>query len=211
MVEDEHGNNEWFRRFCAGDEGAYKFFFEEYYPIFVHFAMKYLHDMEVCEDIVHDVVYEFYSKKRVFENINMMKSFFYLAVKNKCLNYLEHKKAEQNYLEELSRHQQKDFFLDSMIEEEVYLLMHRTIHEFPGMMRSVYELSLEGKSNDEIAEALGLSLDSVKGYKKRGKSILKDKLRRLMPCISPHQEHLFLDILGGKLNFPGEMLAWEQA
>ena len=45
MVEDEHGNNEWFRRFCAGDEGAYKFFFEEYYPIssmmwFMNFTAK---------------------------------------------------------------------------------------------------------------------------------------------------------------------------
>lgn len=211
MVEEEYCHNEWFRRFCAGDEGAYKFFFEEYYPIFVHFAMKYLHDMEVCEDIVHDVVYEFYSKKRVFENINMMKSFFYLAVKNKCLNYLEHKKAELNYLEELSRHQQKDFFLDSMIEEEVYLLMHRTIDGFPGMMRSVYELALEGKSNDEIAEALGLSLDSVKGYKKRGKAILKDKLRHLLPYMSPLQEHLLGDLLDGKRYFHFEMPLWNQA
>lgn len=194
MAEGEY-HNEWFRRFCSGDEGAYRIFFDEYYPVFVHFAMKYINDQDVCEDIVHDVICDFYGGKRVFENVNTLKSFFYLAVKNKCLNFLDHKRAEQNYLNELSVDPDNDFFLDSIIEEEVYLLMHRAIGEFPGPMRSVYELSLEGKSNDEIAGALGLSLDSVKGYKKRGKSILKDKLRHLLPYFSPPQRRFFWEMV----------------
>ena len=56
--------------------------------------------------------------------------------------------------------------------------MHKAINELPDQIQTIYELSLKGKSNEEIARVLNLSLDSVKSYKKRGKQILKEKLKR---------------------------------
>ena len=55
--------------------------------------------------------------------------------------------------------------------------MHKAINELPDQIQTIYELSLKGKSNEEIARVLNLSLDSVKSYKKRGKQILKEKLK----------------------------------
>ena len=80
--------------------------------------------------------------------------------------------------------QQEEFFLDAIIEEEVYFLMHKAIKELPAQIQQIYELSLQGKSNEEKSQTLNLSLDSVKSYKKRGKQILKEKLKDLMCFLS---------------------------
>lgn len=85
--------------------------------------MKFLHDKEACEDIVHDAILDLYSSKRVFTNINSLKSFLYLSIKNRSINYLQHKKAEENYLHDVSVIHGEEFFLDAIIEEEVYFLM----------------------------------------------------------------------------------------
>ncbi len=178
MVNDSE--EAWLKSFCAGDEQAYKFFFEHYYQLFAHFAMKYVPDAAVCEDIVHEVIFECYASRRLFKSLESFKSFFYVSIKNRCLNYLEHKRAELNYLNDASARQEHDFFLDAIIEEEVYAIMHKTCKEFPDPLRQVFDLVLEGKSNEEIASVLGLSVDSVKSYKKRGKQILKKKLGPLL-------------------------------
>ena len=60
----------------------------------------------------------------------------------------------------------------------------KAIKELPEQIQQIYELSLQGKSNEEIAQTLDLSLDSVKSYKKRGKLMLKDKLKDLMCFLS---------------------------
>lgn len=62
--------------------------------------------------------------------------------------------------------------------------MHKAIKELPDQIQSIYELSLKGKSNEEIAQILDLSIDSVKSYKKRGKQMLKEKLKDLMCFLS---------------------------
>ena len=184
-------DEEWLRRFCKGEEDAYRIFYERYYQLFVHFAMKYVSDPVACEDIVHEVIADLHVSKRSFLTENALKSFLYVSTKNRCFNYLERKKAEQNYLNDVSVRDDYDYFLDSVIEEEVYALMHRTCEEFANPMRKIFELVLEGKSDREIADALGLSLDSVKGYKKRGKQILRKKLGRLLSFL----ESNYLDML----------------
>lgn len=176
----------WIQNLCAGEEEAYKIFFDEYYQIFAHFAMRYVNDPEICKDIIHDVILDLYSTRRIFPEINSLKSFLFRSIKNRCLNHLEHKKAEGKYIQEKNTEQNDDFFLNAIIQEEVYFLMHKTIHELPARLRKIYELSLSGRTNEEIANELSLSLDSVKAYKKRGKQILKEKLKNLFFILSVH-------------------------
>ena len=52
--------------------------------------------------------------------------------------------------------------------------------ELSDPLRQIYELTLQELSNEEIAAQLGLSVDSVKAHKKRGKQILKERLKGLM-------------------------------
>lgn len=179
QVTYEEEQQDWIRRLCAGEEKAYRFFFDVYYQILSSFAIKYVREKEVAEDIVNDVVLEMYRSKKKFTNLVSLKSYLFTSIKNRCLNYIDHRKAQERYLRDPEGIHETDFFLDSIIEEEVYFLMLKAITELPDKMQEIYKLSFSGESNESIAEKLGLTVDSVKAYKKRGKQILKEKLQNL--------------------------------
>lgn len=77
------------------------------------------------------------------------------------------------------------FFLNQILEEEVYTLLKEAIDSLPGQMKRVYELALLGHSNEEIAKILSISVDAVKALKKRGKKILQEKLKYLIYLLLP--------------------------
>ena len=177
MIPEPH---DWISLFCKGDEAAYEFFFAEYYSLLGAFALKYVKEREVAEDIVHDVILELYSRRLKFDSIDALKSYLYLSIKNKSLNCLRHGQARENYLKDYEWQRKEDFFLNNIIEEEAYYLLRKAVRALPDKVRDIYELSLQGCSYEEIAGKLSLSVDSVKAYKTRGKQILRKKLGGLL-------------------------------
>lgn len=176
---------DWLKRLCAGEEEAYRFFFKEYYQILGSFAQQYVKEEMIAEDIVNDVIYELYRNKKSFPDIVSLKSFLFTSIKHRSLNYIRGKKAQERYLQDPQiANDTEEFFLDAIIEEEVYFLMHKAITELPEKIQEIYKLSLSGESNEAIAAQLHLTIDSVKAYKKRGKQILKKKLQNLLLFLS---------------------------
>lgn len=164
---------------------AYRFFFKEYYQILGSFAQQYVKEEMIAEDIVNDVIYELYRNKKSFPDIVSLKSFLFTSIKHRSLNYIRGKKAQERYLQDPQvANDTEEFFLDAIIEEEVYFLMHKAITELPEKIQEIYKLSLSGESNEAIAAQLHLTIDSVKAYKKRGKQILKKKLQNLLLFLS---------------------------
>ncbi len=52
----QHPSPLWLEQLHAGKEEAYRILFDEYYQILGVFAMKYVRDKEVAEDIVQAVI-----------------------------------------------------------------------------------------------------------------------------------------------------------
>lgn len=71
---------------------SYKKLFERLYPQLCVFAYKYLNDLEISKDIVQDIFLEVWEDKITFVNENHTISFFYKAVKNRCLDCLKNKR-----------------------------------------------------------------------------------------------------------------------
>ena len=53
----------WLKLLVEGDEKAYKRLFDLYYSSLVMFAAKYLRDTDLAEDLVQDVIYDFWKQK----------------------------------------------------------------------------------------------------------------------------------------------------
>ena len=87
-------------------------------------------------------------------------------------------------LEALKRHLAGRLDIIGNYPEPAPLSLEKAIAEFSNPLREIYQLSLQGKSNEEIARELNLTLDSVKSHKKRGKQALKDKLKDLYYFLS---------------------------
>lgn len=69
------------------------------------------------------------------------------------------------------------FFHDKVIVEEAYRILQEAIDSLPPGMRSIILLVLEGKTNQEIAEELSVSKETVHSQKKIAYRKLRDYLK----------------------------------
>ncbi len=179
---DDISEDLWLKQLSDGNEKAYRRLFDQYYSSLVMFARSFLKNDVLVEDVVQDVIYDFWMQRQSLSKVISIKAWLYAAVRNRCLNDLEHDKVVRKYLDKVKL-VDDEFILQQMIEEEVYLSLKNSIDALPGKIKEVYKLILVGKNNKEIAFLLNLSEDAVKSYRKRGKQILKISLGNLWTLV----------------------------
>ncbi|MBC5621693.1 MULTISPECIES: RNA polymerase sigma factor [Butyricimonas] len=64
----------------------------------------------------------------------------------------------------------------NLMREEIYRELFLAIQELPDRSREVFELHLQGKKNEEIAEVLAIQAKAVKAYRRDTITFLKSRL-----------------------------------
>jgi RNA polymerase sigma-70 factor (ECF subfamily) len=182
-VPDKENETGWLNDLGNGDAGVYSALFERLFYSLCSFAGKYLEPNEDPADVVQDVFFEFWLKKPRFETEIALKTYLYRSVRNKCLDIVKHHRVRAKYHSTQALEEQTEFFLQQILEEEVYTLLKEAIDSLPDLTREVYNLALLGYDNQRIAEILGITPDAVKARKKRGKVILQEKLKNLFSLL----------------------------
>lgn len=162
------------------DVTAFRLLYKSYYKGLVCYAMQIIGTSESAEDIVQELFSTIWAKKMVFQSLVSFKAYLYNSVRNASLDYLKHKNIEGNYLQKMldahpayrtGEEDEEGFF-----SEEVYRRLFETIDALPERCREVFLMYMEGKKNEEVAQALHVSIETVKTQKKRAMSILRKKL-----------------------------------
>lgn len=167
--------------FSDGDEIILKDFFYTNYPVFSSFAAKYISDSVICEDIVQDIFIKFWENRKTFFNIYSVKAFFYKSIRNSCLDYIKHEKVKDKYIQYNIHHENSpQSFWEEVIRKEAHSIVYREINKLPEMGKNVLLLALEEKSNEEIAQELGIAVSTVKTHKSRAYQLLRKKLSGLV-------------------------------
>lgn len=157
--------------------------FDKYYQALCYFAFQYVGNDEIAEDVVQDLFTTIIENPKKFDSPSHLRNFLYQSVKNSCLNYLKKNKSHDRYLEFMKNtSQDEEDYERKIIATEIYKELKLVIESLPSECKKVYELSyFQGKDNNSIAEELGVSINTVKAQKARGKKILKERLKDLYP------------------------------
>ena len=156
-------------------------FFRNYYPMFVSFARNFVQSREVCEDLVQEAFVALLEQGCTFDNEYLAQGFLYKTLRNKCLNHLRHEQIRNRYAEMQAAHYKRErnekkseeFFIDAIMREESSLIISQAIEGLPEMGRQVLNMSVEGLSNQEIADVLGISINTVRTHKSRAYKVLR--------------------------------------
>jgi RNA polymerase sigma-70 factor (ECF subfamily) len=153
--------------------------FRRYYPKLCYFAFKIIDDKASSEDVVQDVFLRFQDRLPQFNSETALGSFLYLSVKNACLNLLRHRTVEAKYEASASFLLQEEApFVENLIRAEVYGEIQQAILSLPAGCRNVINLAyFDGLKNEEIANRLQVSVNTVKTQKQRGLQLLRLRLR----------------------------------
>jgi RNA polymerase sigma-70 factor (family 1) len=165
--------NEYFLK--KRDLVAFKLFFESFYPSLCLFANKYLKYQDVSLDIVQDAFLYLWNKNVDFQSVNEAKSYLYQYVKTRSLNFIRDNEFRKRT--DLKNIESEQFFRDKLVEEETYKVVFDAIRMLPPQGQRVIELSLDGLKNQEIADLLGISINTVKTIKLRAFSTLRNELK----------------------------------
>jgi len=163
------------------DPQYFRQLYNDYYKALVLYGMKFLEDDQAAsEDIVQEVFSIVWNKDLFFDNETQLKVYLYNSVRNNCLDYMKHRNVEMAYINKVLKDNPR-FCIDSQQQEEVFSEeIYRKLFEVIGRLsprqREIFLMMMEGKHNREIAETLGISIETVKTQKKRAKNYLKEHL-----------------------------------
>lgn len=170
-----------------GHENAFAYVFKEYYGVLLNYASRILHDAEVANDLVQEVFCRLYEKRGELRGEIDLKPYLYRIVYNDCLNVIKHRNIEQNYV----NGELLDFYFSKVIEtpeaelalqsEELREAVQVAIQKLPVRCQEIFVLSkIEGLSNKEIAERLGISVKTIENQMTVALSKLRKELEWLL-------------------------------
>lgn len=154
--------------------------YNSYFSRFLSFAYRYIKSEDICRDIVQEAFIAFWERREGFEHLAPIEAFFYQTIRNKSLNYIRDHITDKEYsIEEVSHLESEDFMEKSIIREEVNAMIRQEIEQLAPQTKKVILLSLQDKSNQEIADVLKISINTVKVHKARAYAKLRIRLTNL--------------------------------
>lgn len=149
------------------------------YEALTVFAVRMVRDREAAEDIVQSVFVALWERRDAFDSVGAARSYLYVSVRNRSIDFLQHRKVEGQYAKGVSASatlaenpdDDPDFFT-----AEVYARLFRAVDELPERQREVFLMSMKGSKNRHIAEAMGIAEETVRVQKRRAVQSLRRKL-----------------------------------
>lgn len=165
-----------FNQLKEGFESAFESVFKELYAPLSGYAVKYLKDLDLSEEVVQDVFCNLWEKRQAITITTSLSAYLYTSVRNRCLNEIRRQKNTTN---QIHREFEEIADNDTRIEEiELDQRIEQAIQELPEMSRKVFEMSrIQGMKYKEIADKLEVSVKAVEANMSRALKKLRNDLK----------------------------------
>jgi len=183
----DHIDSELFRRMKEGDRAAFTSIYERYNKMLYLLAWRYFQDHTMAEDAVQHVytrLWETHSEMYVDLNV---RNYLFTMMKNYVLNTIrnENNAIEKNYQIAYAEPDYDDSLIEKIEEKELRSMLKRAISQLPEQKRMICLMKMEGKlTNQEIAEQMNLSANTVKTHYFQSIKILRAKLYNMLTIVT---------------------------
>lgn len=176
------------KKLRKGDEKAFRLLYDRHYVLLCRFANQILINAALAEEVVDDVIFYLWEHRSEVEIRYSIRAYLMRAVRNRCLNELQSQShREELHLSSFLSPESMDFldflFVDDkqplgmLLEQELEDELKRSIDELPLECRRVfYKSRFEQKKYEEIADELGISVNTVKYHIKNALAFLQKRL-----------------------------------
>lgn len=162
------------------DERRFQQFVEENASVFHVFARRYVSDPEVVDDLLQEAYIKFWTNRQKIGEVASLRNYFFSLLKHLILDRRDYyARGSEAYDEAACAELTDDASTERHIMEvETSELIAKAVKKLAPQGRQVISMELEGKSFDEIAQALDLSINTVRTVHYR-------MLKRLGELLSP--------------------------
>lgn len=188
-----HQEKEIIKYLKDGNVICVKMMFDNYYQVLCVFALRFLHSFEDTEDIVQDVFVDFWGKKKGTQFVGSLKSYLFGAVQKAALYQMRNSgrlvfEKIETHINQLVEDVPAESDEDIVIRREK---LHEEIQRLPEKCREVFiAIVLENLTYKEVAEKLGVSVNTVKTHYARALKQLRDNLNTIILLMLFHQKEV---------------------
>lgn len=174
----------------SGNNQAYKYIYDHHYVLLCKIAYEFLKDDFLAESIVDDIIFHLWEKRDTLEITTSLRSYLVQAVRNRCINYLNLEREKREVRFSVIDQQNEwinsvfpsdDYPLARLLENELEQEIRNAINRLPEECKVVFKKSrFEEKRYEQIAEELGISVNTVKYHIKNAISRLSADLSQYL-------------------------------
>lgn len=166
-MEDELQLQYWVEQVALfSDEVAYEKIFLHFNDRLYHIAFSFVKDEQVAEEVVSDTFINLWRNRIRLLEIENLKVYLYVSVKNLSIKYLSRNKPRIDFslndilLEHVADTSQNPE--DLMVSKEMFKSIHTAIENLPPKCRLIFKLVREdGLKYKEIAQILNISVKTI--------------------------------------------------
>lgn len=156
-------------------EGLFRYSFR---PMCLY-ALHYLGEVELAEDLVQECFVSLWEKLEQGTEVSNRRSYLYMTVRNRCLDHLRRKGIPTESLKPYDTYGIIDDD-DAQERSQREARLWTAIDSLPPKCREVFILSKrDGLKYEEIAQELGLSVNTVRNQISKALEVLKNGAIRI--------------------------------
>lgn len=165
------------------DDSSLQLLYRHFYKALVAFAIQAVETQESAEEIVQDIFVKTWQKHNTFKSTATLKAYLYNGVRIECISHLRRQQTAQERIRQFEKdyHQLQMGTEESMAgslphREEAIRQLLLAIDSLPPKLRELFLLAIRGKSSEDIAQEMGITLQTVKKQRQRGLERLRKEL-----------------------------------
>lgn len=165
------------------DDSSLQLLYRHFYKALVAFAIQAVETQESAEEIVQDIFVKTWQKRNTFKSSATLKAYLYNGVRNECISHLRRQQTAQERIRQFEKdyHQLQMGTEESMAgslphREEAIRQLLLAIDSLPPKLRELFLLAIRGKNSEDIAQEMGITLQTVKKQRQRGLERLRKEL-----------------------------------
>lgn len=154
-----------------GNKKAFEWLYDQQYITVFMFARRFVTDQQAAEDITTEVFLKLWDRLTDFDSLPAIQSFLHVSTRNACLNYIRNRSrqsVQQQRWEYLLQQDEEEVLAQQQLQADIYRHVYDEIEKLSPQLKTVFRLAyIEGLSNEEIADRLGINNQSVRNDKSR--------------------------------------------
>jgi RNA polymerase sigma-70 factor (ECF subfamily) len=170
---------------------TFKEFYTSNYRRAFMLVKRYVHDDLAAEDIVSEAMIKLW-KVMQESDLDSVEAMLFTMLHNDSLNYLKHKQAEAQVLEDMASIYLRELDLRiSTLEDctpdltklnEINNILQISLSQLPSLTRQIFEMSRYGNlTNKEIAKECNISVKAVEYHITKALKTLRIQLKDYLP------------------------------
>jgi RNA polymerase sigma-70 factor, ECF subfamily len=153
--------------------------FDLYYPALCSTANYYVKQPTIAEEIVQGAFVDFWINRENIPTHSSVKGYLMLSVKHDCLDYLKHKKIEEQFADQFKEEMMDSYedVFDDLINKDLQLALNKAINNLPNQCREIFLMSrFQYMSYQKIADTLTLSIKTIENQMTKALKIIRVEL-----------------------------------